>query len=82
MSRSIRDYFSVRDGLPDPNGSLSSQVSSRAIVLANKEVEKSFRRKETARNASVANTTTPGLLRHSIELAIFFTRSYDVKIFL
>lgn len=45
MSRSIRDYFSVRDGLPDPKGSLSSQVSSRAIALANKEVEKVLQEK-------------------------------------
>ena len=37
MSHSILDYFSNKDGLPDPNGALSSGVPSRAIALANKE---------------------------------------------
>ena len=43
MSRSIRDYFHIRDGLPDPRESLSSQLPSQAIALANKEVEKVLR---------------------------------------
>ena len=37
ISRSIRDYFHIRDGLPDPWESLSSQLPSQAIVLTNKE---------------------------------------------
>lgn len=36
---SLRQYFKARDGLPDPKGSLSSNLSSRAIATANKEVE-------------------------------------------
>ena len=38
MSRAIQDYFSVKDGLPNPKGSLRSQLPSRDIALANKEV--------------------------------------------
>ena len=37
---SILSYFKPKDGLPDPNGSLSSILPSQAIALANKEVEK------------------------------------------
>ena len=40
MSGSIRDYFHVKGGLPDPRGSLTSQLPSQAIALANKEVER------------------------------------------
>ena len=43
MSRSIRDYFHLKDGLPDPRGSLSSRLPSQAIALANKEVESVLR---------------------------------------
>ena len=43
MSGSIRDYFNVKDGLPDPRGSLSSQFPLQAIALANKEVERELR---------------------------------------
>ena len=43
MSGSIRDYFHVKDGHPDPRGSLSSQLPSQAIALANKEVERELR---------------------------------------
>ena len=42
-SRSIRDYFHVKDGLPDPRGSLSSELPSQAIARANEEVEKVLR---------------------------------------
>ena len=38
MSRSILDYFSNKNGLPDPNEGLSSQLPFWAIALANKEV--------------------------------------------
>ena len=34
---SIRSF---KDGLPDPKGSLSTSLLSKAIALANKEVEK------------------------------------------
>ena len=37
MSRSVLDYFLNKDGLPDPNGALSSQLPSQAIALANQE---------------------------------------------
>ena len=37
---SIRSFFKRKDGLPDPKGSLSTCLSSQAISLANKEVEK------------------------------------------
>ena len=42
-SRSIRDYFHVKDGLPDSRGSLSSELPSQAIARANEEVEKVLR---------------------------------------
>ena len=45
MSRSIRDYFPLNDGLPDPKDSLSSQLPPRAIALANKELEKVLQEK-------------------------------------
>ena len=39
MSRSILDYFSNKDGLPDPKGALShSFLLELCIALANKEV--------------------------------------------
>ena len=39
---SIRSFFKPKDGLPDPKGSLSSSLSSKAIALANKEVERAI----------------------------------------
>ena len=39
---SIRQYFKPRDGLPDPQGCLSSAIPSHAIALANKEVERAM----------------------------------------
>ena len=41
----IRRYFKPKDSLPDPKGSLSSQIPSQAIALANKEVEKIINKK-------------------------------------
>ena len=37
---SIRKYFKLRDGLPDPKGSLSASIPAEAISLANTEVQK------------------------------------------
>ena len=37
---SLRKYFKSRDGFPDPRGSLSASISTRAIHQANIEVEK------------------------------------------
>ena len=37
---SSRNYFKLRNGLPDPKGLLSTHLLSQAIALANKEVEK------------------------------------------
>ena len=37
---SIRQYFKARDGLPDPNGSLSSTMTPKAIALVNREADK------------------------------------------
>ena len=36
----IRHYFQPKDGLPDPRGSLQRTMPSKAIALANAEVEK------------------------------------------
>ena len=36
---SLLKYFKQKDGLPDPKGSLSHTVPSRAIARANREVE-------------------------------------------
>ena len=40
-------YFHIKDGVPDPRGSLSSQLPSQArhvhVALANKEVERVLR---------------------------------------
>ena len=41
---SIRSFFKPKDGLPDPNGALSTSLPSQAIALANKEVEKATTR--------------------------------------
>ena len=37
---SLRRYFQPRNGLPDAQGSLSREVSPRAIANANKEVSR------------------------------------------
>ena len=39
MSASILRYFKPRDGLPDPNGSLSASLPSQAIAAVNREVK-------------------------------------------
>ena len=39
---SLRKYFKPMDGLPDPKESLSTSLSSGAIALANREVEKAM----------------------------------------
>ena len=41
---SILQYFNRLNGLPDPNGSLSTSLPSRAIAMANSEVQKSDKR--------------------------------------
>ena len=46
---SIRQYFNPRDGLPDPKGPLCNSVSSSAIAMANKEVEKELAAKKKKR---------------------------------
>ena len=43
---SLRQYFKPREGLPDPKGSLSVRIESRAIALANTEVEKAVKEKQ------------------------------------
>ena len=40
VAMSIHSFFKRKDGLPNPKGSLSTCLSSQAIPLANKEVEK------------------------------------------
>ena len=35
-------YLRCKEDLPDPKGSLSSSISSRAIASANREVEKAL----------------------------------------
>ena len=40
MSLDIRGFFKSRHGLPDPNGSLSGDISSAVIASANAEIEK------------------------------------------
>ena len=42
MSASILRYFKPRDGLPDPNGSLSASLPSQAIDAVNREVERTI----------------------------------------
>ena len=37
---SLGKYFKAKDGLPSPSGSLSNIITLRAVVLANKEVDK------------------------------------------
>ena len=36
---SLLRYLKRKDGLPDPKGSLTSEVPTQAIVRANREVE-------------------------------------------
>ena len=43
---SLLKYLKLRDGLPDPKGSLSNSVASSAIAMANKEVEKEIAKKK------------------------------------
>ena len=40
MSLDIHRFFKSRHGLPDPNGSLSGDISSAVIASANAEIEK------------------------------------------
>ena len=39
LSHSILEFFKPKDGLPDPQGSLSRAISSEAIEMVNREVE-------------------------------------------
>ena len=43
-------YLRRKEDLPDPRGSLSLSIPSRAIVSANKEVEKEMAKSKTAKN--------------------------------
>ena len=43
----LRQYFQPRDGLPDPKGSLSSILTSKAISSANREVEAALKAKRS-----------------------------------
>ena len=38
MSRSLREFFQLKDGLPESGGPFSASMSSAAILQANKEV--------------------------------------------
>ena len=51
MPRSIHDYFSIKEG------TLSSQLPSQAIALANKGVAGVLQENSNSENASVVNTT-------------------------
>ena len=42
MSARILRYFKPRDGLPDPNGSLSASLPTQAIAAVNREVERTI----------------------------------------
>lgn len=42
VGMSLRQYFKAKDGLPEPNGSLSRVMTTKAIAFANKEVEKAL----------------------------------------
>ncbi len=46
VEMSLLRYLKHRDGLPDPRGSLSNSVSSRAITRANVEVEAELERQK------------------------------------
>ena len=54
----ISRYFKSIEGLPDPNGSLSSSLHSRAIAQANEEVLKELRDKKKKRGPY--NIYSPG----------------------
>ena len=41
---SLLKYFRRKEGVPDPEGPLSLSISSRAISLANREVQQELRR--------------------------------------
>ena len=43
---SLLKYFKHREGLPDPRGSISSEISMEAIAASNKEVEEVIKKKE------------------------------------
>ena len=44
-------YLKRKDGLPDPNGSLSSTISSQAIASANHEVEEAMKNERKQRGS-------------------------------
>lgn len=46
---SIVRYLEAKDGLPNPSGSLSSSVPSRAIAMANKKVREALNSKRGKR---------------------------------
>ena len=49
---SILNYFKPKESLPDPNGPVSQNLSSRAIAAANSEVA------NVSGSAAMANTTS------------------------
>ena len=56
MSRSIFDYFHLKNGHPDPR----SQLPSQALALANKGAKKVLREKgNSIKHVVPSNTTAP-----------------------
>ena len=49
---SLLKYFRRKEELPDPKGSLSLSVPSRAIASANKEVEKELRKSKNKKRGT------------------------------
>ena len=61
----FRSLFKRNDGLPDPKGSFSTCLSSHAIALANKEVEKVSSEKGIGKQRGYTNRERYGAPSHT-----------------
>ena len=69
MSQSILDYFLNKNGLLNSNGAQSSQLPSRAIPLANKEVASVFQQNDNSMKCLHGAYNREVNLEHYKELA-------------
>ena len=49
QAMSLRRYLKPRNGLPDPRGDLSSEITPQAIAMVNREVEGALKNGTTSR---------------------------------
>ena len=64
----LYSYFKPTNGLPDPRGSLSSDITPEAISLANKEVECTLKESAVSKKSGAYTKYPPELRAEKLKV--------------